>query len=265
VIRALRLDDVGAATKRNEVYGRTRIPVGPLQVPFPGNFLFLKYLPGIRKWGPYAELSPAVWETFLALLERKGWPVTVGITASWVEDDGSLTPFPKKFPAQAALLKQAAEKGVIEIANHGLTHCVVAGNQFKPRWFSSNRKAHREFWEWIPESTQKEALERSQDILQSYFGPVVTLIPPGNVYQPSTVRLAKTVGIRLVSCKTPTRVEDGVAYVGDEELLAFHDREIALEGPSWLEKRIAGETLAPSLAFVKTIGLEMLSPQAAHV
>jgi hypothetical protein len=38
---ALRLDDVGASSKRFEVYGRTRLPFGGWQLPFPGNFLFL--------------------------------------------------------------------------------------------------------------------------------------------------------------------------------------------------------------------------------
>ena len=54
---ALRLDDVGAASKQHEVYGITRIRVGPLVLPFPGNLLFLKYIPPIKRWAPYAELS----------------------------------------------------------------------------------------------------------------------------------------------------------------------------------------------------------------
>ena len=33
---ALRLDDVGAASKQHEVYGVTRIPLGPLRAPVPG-------------------------------------------------------------------------------------------------------------------------------------------------------------------------------------------------------------------------------------
>jgi len=49
----IRMDDVGAASKRHEVYGRTRLSVGPVRVPFPGNLLWLKYLPPIKSWGPY--------------------------------------------------------------------------------------------------------------------------------------------------------------------------------------------------------------------
>jgi len=251
------MDDIGAATKRNEIYGRTRVPVGPIQVPFPGNFLFLKYMPGIRKWGPYDELSPLVWEEFLALIERKKLPVTVGVTATWVEDSGTLTPFPKKFPGQAAFLKTAALSGIIEIANHGLTHCVLQNSQFKPRLFSSNRKAHREFWDWIPPETHQQNIRDSQAILQDYFGfPVTTFIPPGNVFQPCTVEFAAEHGIRTLSCKTPSRVENDMAFVGDEDLVPFHDREIALEGVAWLENK-SEDFAVEHLRFVRDLGDEL--------
>lgn len=259
------MDDVGAATKQNEVYGRTRIPLGPIHIPFPGNFLFIKYIPGIKKWGPYPEMTPRQLESYLSLLETNRWPVTLGVTASWVEDDGRLTPYPVKYPEQARLLKKAAEHRIVEIANHGLTHCVLEGKQFRPRLFSSNRTAHREFWDWVPEGVHRENLERSQDILQSYFDrPIETLIPPGNVYQPMTIRIAKTFGIKTVSCRTPSRVEDGVAYVGDDQLLAFHDREMVLFGESWLSSRLQS-VKATALQFVGDLGKKMLQEQPVHV
>src|SRR5207244_2011559 len=67
---ALRMDDVGAASKRNEVYGITRLELGGLRVPFPGNLLFFKYLPPIKRWGPYRELGGRDWEAVLDWLER---------------------------------------------------------------------------------------------------------------------------------------------------------------------------------------------------
>src|SRR6266542_5697882 len=95
---ALRLDDVGAASKQHEVYGLTRIPLGRLGLPFPGNFLFLKYVPPIKRWGPYPELSAADWEAILVELEQMGARMTVGITAGWVEADGGVAAFPREFP-----------------------------------------------------------------------------------------------------------------------------------------------------------------------
>src|SRR5262245_46231072 len=81
---ALRLDDVGAASKQHEVYGATRIPVGSLRLPFPGNLLFLKYLPPIKRWGPYPELTAAEWHAILAALAERGATLTVAVTAGWV-------------------------------------------------------------------------------------------------------------------------------------------------------------------------------------
>ncbi|HEX9124863.1 MAG TPA: hypothetical protein VF948_00580, partial [Methylomirabilota bacterium] len=94
VAQALRLDDVGAASKQHEVYGVTRIELGPLALPFPGNFLFLKYLPPVKRWGPYRELTAPEWERVLAELESRGARMTVGVTAGWVETDGRIVPFP---------------------------------------------------------------------------------------------------------------------------------------------------------------------------
>ena len=81
VAQALRLDDVGAASKQHEVYGVTRIKLGPLALPFPGNFLFLKYLPPIKRWAPYPELSVAQWEEILNALSAAGARLTVAVTA----------------------------------------------------------------------------------------------------------------------------------------------------------------------------------------
>ena len=126
---ALRLDDVGAASKRHEVYGRTRL--GPVR--FPGNWLFLKYLPGIKRWGPYRELRAAEWEQLLSMLVRVSARMTVAITAGWVERDGRIVPFPRKFPDEAAAIRRGVSEGLLEVANHGYTHCVLAGMAFRPR------------------------------------------------------------------------------------------------------------------------------------
>ena len=170
---ALRLDDVGAASKRFEVYGVTRLPLGPFRLPFPGNFLFLKYVPPIKRWGPYAELSAAAWEWIVAALEAAHARMTVGITAGWVEDDASVTPFPRKFPAAAAVIRAAAARGVLEVANHGYTHCVLDNGMFRPRLFHGNRPFHREFYDWLPEAVHREHVTRAQGILQDYLGEAV--------------------------------------------------------------------------------------------
>lgn len=263
-IRALRLDDVGAATKVNEIYGRTRLPVGPLHIPFPGNFLFLKRMPGIRKWGPYQEMTVSLWDELLEFFRACGLKLTVGVTATWVEKDGRLTPFSVKFPAEARRLRTAQNEGLIEIANHGLTHCVLDGRRYLPRWFSSNRSAHREFFDYIPEEVQRHHLERSQAILQDIFGPVTTLIPPGNVFTPTTVEIARSLNFRAISCKTTSRVERGIAFVGDSDILPFHDREVVLYGVSWLREALKAVKLV-ECRLIREVADEMLAGTIANV
>src|SRR5439155_1184047 len=135
---ALRLDDVGAASKQHEVYGLTRIRLGSRALPFPGNFLFLKYLPPIKRWGPYRELSAREWEGMLVALEAAGARMTAAITAGWVGADGGVTPFPRKFPDAAGVIREGVRRGLVEVANHGYTHCVLRDRPFRPRLFGGN-------------------------------------------------------------------------------------------------------------------------------
>lgn len=230
---ALRLDDVGAASKRYEVYGLTRIPLGRWAFPFPGNFLFLKYVPPLKRWGPYRELSAREWEAVLAALEASGARMTVGVTAGWVEWDGRVIPFPRKFPDQARVLREGVAQGLVEVANHGYAHCVLQDRLFRPRLFSGNRQYHREFHDWLPDEIHREHLARAQAILAECFGvSVLTLIPPGNIFSKKTLAAAVELGIRYLSCLDATRWGsfDGLTFVDEAQVVAIHDRDLVLGG-----------------------------------
>ncbi|MBN1788095.1 MAG: polysaccharide deacetylase family protein [Sedimentisphaerales bacterium] len=225
---ALRIDDIGASSKRFEVY--SKVPGG--------NILFLKCLPAFKAWGPYEELSAGQWEGIFSILRRFGAKLTVSVTAGWVEKDGQLIPFIQKFPSQAEAIKKALDEGLVEIANHGLTHCVIG--RHLPRLFSSNRTFHREFWSWLEEDVHYEHIERAQNILQDYFQvKVTTLVPPGNVFCDATVKAAEKFGINLINCYTETKTIGSVRIVGEENVFAFHDRELIIDGIGWLEGRLA--------------------------
>lgn len=212
---AFRMDDVGASTKQFEVYSKF----------FFGNILFLKYLPPFKAWGPYEELSQAIWEEIINLLIKTNSKMTVAITASWVDENNKLTSFPQKFPKQAIILKKALQSGLVEIANHGLTHCVVG--KHLPRLFTSNRKYHREFYDFLSEEQIKYHLNKSQKILEDYFETkIVTFTSPGNVYTKFTKDLAQKLGLKYLSSKN------------DKNVFAFHDRDIVLNGVKWLEEII---------------------------
>lgn len=225
----LRIDDIGASTKQYEVYSRKWFGFG--------NFLFLKYLPYFKAWARYREMEAIEWFTIFDLLKKYNAKLTVGITATWVNYDGSHTIFYKKFPEEAEALKIGLREGIIEIANHGLTHCVVKDNLFRPKLFTSNRIYHREFWEWIERDVHFEHIKRSQEILQNFFQTdIVTLIPPGNVFCNYTIEAAKKYNLKYINCQTDDKKINGIKILSNKNVFAFHDKEIVEQGIQWFEK-----------------------------
>ncbi len=239
----LRMDDVGASTKHFEVYSKKIF----------GNFLFLKYLPYFRAWGVYEEIGGDEWSEIIEFLDKHDAKMTVGITASWVEKDGSMTPFPEKYPEQSDILKEAHNLGVIEIANHGLTHCVVG--KHLPKLFSSNRKFHREFWDWLPQSEHDFHVATSQSIFKEWLGyPCDILIPPGNVYSMKTVKACQENGISAINSSIDLEQNHNIRYLEDKNVDAFHDREIVLYGKSWLFDKIKKyKEMETSFCFLKEL------------
>ncbi len=230
---ALRIDDIGASTKRYEIYSNKRWRVGPLRVS--GNWLFLKYLPNFRQWGPYREMNASEWFEIFNLLERENAKLTVAITAMWVVSENEQVEFPREFPAEAAALREGLQQGLLEIANHGLTHCLVDGNAFRPKKFGGNREAHREFWDWLPTEVHEDHLRRSQKILGEYFQTdILTLVPPGNVFSEATLSAALKYGIRFLSCSQTTPSISEIYMVDPSFIFAFHDRDVVLNGVDWV-------------------------------
>jgi hypothetical protein len=128
------------------------------------------------------------------------------------------------------------QEGLIEIANHGLTHCVVKDNLFRPKLFTSNRTYHREFWEWLGEDLHFEHIEKSQNILKNYFKiDIETLIPPGNVFCNFTVEASKKYNIKYINCQTKDRKDDNINIISNNNVFAFHDKEIVENGLKWFE------------------------------
>lgn len=240
---AIRIDDFFASSKQFEVYGREFIKIFTKTIPvsFVSNFLFMKYFPGLSKRMPYEEMDADSLEKIFKIAEQNNAKLTLGLTASWVDKDGSLRPFFEKFPKQARVLKKAQQDGIIEIANHGLTHCVIG--RHLPRFFSSNRKFHREFWDWISPQVHKEHLRKSQELLSGYFAcQILTFVPPGNVWTKDTEKLAFDCGIRYLSSYerlSPTGGQsNGLMYIGDANVVAIHDRDIVLNGLGWFDNLI---------------------------
>ncbi len=243
---ALRIDDIGASSKRYEVYSNRGHGLG--------NILFFKYLSSFRAWGPYREMTSLEWESVFEILERYNARLTVAITACWVDFNGKLIPFTLKYPDQAKKLKEGLLSGLIEIANHGLTHCVIDGLHFRPRLFTSNRRYHREFWEWIPEREHFRHIQYSQELLQDYFETkVITFVPPGNVYSDATLRACVKNGIRIINCNTGTKDIKDLKIIGNEQVVDFHDRELVLKGVEWLEMKLNKMPKGTEYTFIKDL------------
>jgi len=229
---ALRMDDVGASSKYHEIYSKRWYGFG--------NILFLKRMQRFKAWGPYNELTGLEWRSILFLLRKYNAKLTVAVTAAWVESDASLVPYPQKWPEAFRELKLGVDEGLVSIASHGLTHCVLQDRAFLPNAFTSNRRAHREFWDWLPYETHRKHLIQSKDILENCFQcPINTLIPPGNVFSQSTIDAAREVGFSFINCATESRNVPGLRIIGNTNVAAFHDREVVLFGIQWFEKLLA--------------------------
>ncbi|MFA5173391.1 MAG: DUF2334 domain-containing protein [Candidatus Paceibacterota bacterium] len=227
-----RIDDIGASTKQFEQYSKIKW----------ANFWFLKKISPFKAWGPYRELTAKEWENILLVFGKNNIKPIIAITASWVEKDSSLTSFPEKFPKEAAFLKKSFLENKIEIANHGLTHCVIG--RHLPLFNASNRYFHREFWPDLESSLHEEHIKKSQFILENYFGkPISIFVPSGNVWSIKTYHALKNTNIKkIISGKYMLDSEEkmsGIEFIDDRKgFISFHDRELKLFGAKWLERKI---------------------------
>lgn len=157
--KAIRLDDVGACSKRDECWSRHRwARVWPLT----DRRLF-------GAWGPYRELRATELEEIIHRFDLTRQVLTVAVTPYWVESDGTLTPYAVRYPGQAAVLRWAVARGTVRLAAHGVTHCQLG--RHRPRWIGGNRQWHRE-------PTADRA--RARHALATYLGcPVERYVAPG--------------------------------------------------------------------------------------
>lgn len=240
-IKILRIDDVGASTKKFEQYGRKLFRYK--NIPFfyfpLANFWFFKRLPPFRRMGIYQELTAEEWRHILEIFRHYNIVPIVAITACWVDARSRLIPFPEKYPAQAELLKKSVNCGEISIANHGLTHCIPG--KHLPKFWGSNRSQHREFWPEMPEEFHRDHIYRSQQILEGFFNrPIKIFIPPGNVWSIKTYYALQKTNIQTIianrymaDSKEPLK---GITFINDSQnYRVIHDRDIKLHNNSrWL-------------------------------
>ncbi|GAH07434.1 unnamed protein product [marine sediment metagenome] len=84
-------------------------------------------------------------------------------------------------------------------------------------------------------------------------------MPPGNVWCEMTERYAFQAGLKFLSsteAKAPTgRESNGLIYIGDRNVIGFHDKQIVESGISWLEhKLLEVKERNTAFCFVKEMG-----------
>jgi len=123
-----------------------------------------------------------------------------------------------------------------------------------PRIFASNRKYHREFWDWIPRDVHFEHLKKSQNIFYEWLGEFpTTLIPPGNVYSIDTIEAAELYGIKTINSYINYNTDSNVKIVNNDNINAFHDREIIYEGLPYLQNKLELLPNDEQFIFIKDI------------
>lgn len=227
--KAIRIDDIGASSKEFEIYGKTRISIKgkKLPVPIPGfitNFLFFKKFPLWKGWGPYNEFTPLELENLIMTSHNLKIKLSIAITAGWVDKNSKITEYGKKFPDHVKLLIEGIKYGVVEILSHGYTHCIVGSHL--PKNFRSNRKEHREFYDFLGYRLLNEHVKNSKNILENLFQKKIEiLVPPGNVFGNKTIDACLNNDIKVINCNTETKVKNGILLLGNENISALHDRD----------------------------------------
>ena len=83
-------------------------------------------------------------------------------------------------------------------------------------------------------------------------------MPPGNVYSQSTLDAAKELGIKYFNCNKTQGSFLGLQMISNENVFAFHDKEIVENGTKWLEDVLSGLNNTRFM-FVKELGREIAS------
>ncbi len=237
-----RMDDVGASTKLYEIYSKKIF----------GNFFFLKKMKYFKAWGPYNEIEANQWIEIFDYIGENNFKLSLAVTASWVDHQNNLIPFYDKFPKQAKIINDNLKYNFLEITNHGLTHCVVG--KHLPKLISSNRKYHREFWDWLPYDLHYSNLNESSKIFKKWLGfsPKI-LVPPGNVYSLKTIKACENLNFDIINSSKEIQNNSKIKILNNNKVFTFHDRDIVLNGIEWLKKQYKEKSSRYEFQFLNEI------------
>ena len=229
--------------------------------PVPRNLLCSSISPASGA-GPLCRLTAPRWRAILDLLAETGAHLTVAVTATWVRTT-TLTPYARRFPMRRPRSARL-ERGAGRDRQPWSDALSVRDGAFRPRAFGSNRPFHREFYEFVPPDEQRaQHRPRPGPLADAFKTDVVTFVPPGNLLQPTTLELARDVGLRFASFRAPTSLDGPLPVIGDDRGVVFHDREVARQGPRWLRGVLSARRGVEVLQ-VKELGARLLHAAAGR-
>jgi len=110
----------------------------------------------------------------------------------------------------------------------------------------------------------KTHILKAMDILIFYFNvDIETFVPPGDIWCEITEKYASQAGLKFLNSYKARfltrRKSNGLIYIGDENVICFHDKDIVEKGFGWLEHKIL-KVKEKNLAFcfVKDVGNDLL-------
>lgn len=233
-MKFLRIDDFFSNTRLFNQRAKSRrinfFFLKKLPILFFGNWLFFKRMKKLKAWAPFSEINTNQLLDMSNILEKYNCSATLAITATFVDRKGNLIPFFEKYPEQSKIIKAGVKKKIFHIANHGLTHCILENKKFLPKLFSSNRKYHREFYDWVPYQTKKKHIIRSKSLLEKYFNiKIDTFVPPGNVWCDETEDILIKAGInKIITDKKDIKEikNKKIRIINTSQMITIHTKDL---------------------------------------
>ena len=211
----------------------------------------------LRGWA-HPPVPGPTWDALWARVKEFG-RLSVFCSAGWVTEDGQVVPSRDARPELWAALDDGVSAGVADLECHGYTHL----HPDTTAWAAAPDRFDSDSWYremWPPLDPVEPAVESQEAIIaawQAACGAGTTLVAPGEAWGPNTVQAARHRGLELFNswgvCRLQLAVPTWSAGISSYDLCAaptgafadglpqvayWHDRDLALEGPTWFAEQL---------------------------
>jgi len=228
-VLVLRLDDPGASQKRH-----------------------------LRGWA-HPDVHPVTWQALWDDLRSLGARASVFCCPGWVTEDGRVSDSRLESPGEWEALDAGRRQGLVDLECHGFTHM----DPDLDAWRQAYDRGDSEGWYrelWPPRHPSEPSVEEQGTILARWkqaCGPGTTVVAPGEAWGLNSLAASKQQGFLLFNswglCRLDLAVPTWTADIGSPYLdrvdpswperevptIAYwHDRDMALNGPTWFAENM---------------------------